>query len=202
MKKLSTILLLIISMGAFAQDPMYNARKEQQDKEYHANLDELAKTPLPMGENGKIAFVTNVDVPGKTTGEIRTVVAEWFANTFVSENSMLRADPNTPGRIWGTGRGTYSMISRSGLVNKSYEMFFSVLVDLRDGGYTLTITDIKFDQPMRINAEPLITDESAYQRNGSLKAYNRDAKIAVLKYFPNLTASLNKYVVAGNTDKN
>lgn len=84
-----------------------------------------------------------VQVEGKSTDQLYSSAREWFALTFNSANDVLQMDDPVAGKLIGKG---VRQVDYTGVELPTYmNMYFTLMVELKDGRYkqTITVNDIQ-----------------------------------------------------------
>jgi hypothetical protein len=84
-----------------------------------------------------------VQVEGKNADQLYSSAREWFALTFSSANDVLQMDDPVAGKLIAKG---VKQVDYTGVELPTYmNMFFTLMVEIKDGRYkqTITVTDIK-----------------------------------------------------------
>jgi colicin import membrane protein len=160
-KALLTITGLLITLFAFA--------KQTDDAKY-------GKGAVPVDENGMVCFTITNDIPqGMTEDECYQLLLNWgksrFAPPYAKTGRILNEDANTRRFIFHVDQMLVFKSTAFVVDESRIEYNFSAVV--KDGKYTLKMTDIKYHYDgsnggtKNFTAEEWITDKEAYNRKGT-----------------------------------
>ncbi len=173
MKKI--FLLLIIPSGIFAQG--------------------FTSAPVDT-TTGKINFTEVVKEDSLNQEQLYSNAKEWFAKTFNSANDVLQMDDKSSGKLIGKG---LSMITiPMGITNVPEKMWFTVIIEVKNGRYRYSFTDITFESPedqthRKEPAENIITDKAIQEGKTKLRTKYRDEALRVFNQFiASLKKAMNK----------
>jgi len=161
-KALLTITGLLIALFAFA--------KQTDDTKY-------GKGTVPVDENGMVCFTITKDIPqGMTEDQCYELLLNWgksrFAPPYAKTGRILNEDADTRRFIFHVDQMIVFKSTAFVADESRIEYNFSAVV--KDGKYTLKMTDIKYRYeenreggPKIFTAEDWITDKEAYNRKGT-----------------------------------
>ena len=163
-KVLLTITGLLLTVFAFARG------LNEQDPKY-------GKGAVPEDENGNVYFTQVVDIPeGMSADVCYEILFNWakgrFAQPYAQAGRILNDDANTRRFIFHVDQ--IIVFKSTALVGDESKISYNFSVAVKDGKYTMTMTDIKYRYEEGregggkvFPAEDWITDKEAYNRKGT-----------------------------------
>lgn len=163
-KVLLTITGLLLTAFAFARG------LNEQDPKY-------GKGAVPEDENGNVYFTQVVDIPeGMSADVCYEILFNWakgrFAQPYAQAGRILNDDANTRRFIFHVDQ--IIVFKSTALVGDESKISYNFSVAVKDGKYTMTMTDIKYRYEEGregggkiFPAEDWITDKEAYNRKGT-----------------------------------
>ena len=163
MKKiLYTLLCCMISLTAFA--------KNEIDSKYGPGA-------VPVDENGRVVFETELSVPdGLTQDDCYNILLNWakgrFTMPYAQAGRILNEDATSHRFIFHVDQ--IIVFKSTALVGDESKISYNFSVAVKDGQFTMTMTDIKYRYEEGregggkiFPAEDWITDKEAYNRKGT-----------------------------------
>ena len=163
-KALFTITALLVSLMAFAK------QSNEQDPKY-------GKGAVPVDENGSIYFTQTFDIPeGMSEDRCYELLFNWakgrFALPYANAGRVLNEDAESRRYIFHVDQMIVFKSTALSADESKISYNFSAVV--KDGKFTLKITDIKYRYEEGregggkiFPAEDWITDQEAYNRKGT-----------------------------------
>lgn len=163
-KALFTITVLLISLMAFAK------QSNEQDPKY-------GKGAVPVDENGSVYFTQTFDIPeGMSEDRCYELLFNWakgrFALPYANAGRVLNEDAESRRYIFHVDQMIVFKSTALSADESKISYNFSAVV--KDGKFTLKITDIKYRYEEGregggkiFPAEDWITDQEAYNRKGT-----------------------------------
>lgn len=162
-KSLLTIVGLLVTLLAFAKggyetDPKYG------------------KGAVPEDENGNVFFTTTVKIPDNMSEDIcYDILLNWargrFALPYANAGRILNEDASTHRFIFHVDQ--MIVFKSTGFVADESKIAYNFSVAVKNGEFTMTMTDIKYryeegrETAKAFTAEDWITDSEAYNRKGT-----------------------------------
>jgi hypothetical protein len=104
----------------------------------NSNLRPLWEVPFNIDpESGQVQYSGIVQVPNVNASQLYTALRVWFADIFKDSRSVLEVDDKESGILMG--RGWTTVIAG--------ELWFSIKVQIKDGRYKYTISDLYVELP-------------------------------------------------------
>jgi len=163
-KALLTMAGLLITLFAFAKD------NYEQDPKY-------GRGAVPEDENGNVYFTQTVIIPENMSEDIcYEILMNWakgrFAQPYAQAGRILNEDSNTRRFIFHVDQ--MIVFKNTALVADESKISYNFSVAVKDGQFTMTMTDIKYRYEegregggKAFPAEDWITDKEAYNRAGT-----------------------------------
>ena len=163
-KALLTMAGLLITLFAFAKD------NYEQDPKY-------GRGAVPEDENGNVYFTQTVIIPENMSEDIcYEILMNWakgrFAQPYAQAGRILNEDSNTRRFIFHVDQ--MIVFKNTALVADESNISYNFSVAVKDGQFTMTMTDIKYRYEegregggKAFPAEDWITDKEAYNRAGT-----------------------------------
>lgn len=163
-KALLTMVGLLITLFAFAKD------NYEQNPKY-------GRGAVPEDENGNVYFTQTVKIPENISEDIcYEILMNWakgrFAQPYAQAGRILNEDSNTRRFIFHVDQ--MIVFKNKALVADESKISYNFSVAVKDGQFTMTMTDIKYRYEegregggKAFPAEDWITDKEAYNRAGT-----------------------------------
>ena len=163
-KALLTMAGLLITLFAFAKD------NYEQNPKY-------GRGAVPEDENGNVYFTQTVKIPENISEDIcYEILMNWakgrFAQPYAQAGRILNEDSNTRRFIFHVDQ--MIVFKNTALVADESKISYNFSVAVKDGQFTMTMTDIKYRYEegregggKAFPAEDWITDKEAYNRAGT-----------------------------------
>ena len=163
-KALLTIAAILVTAFSFAKVA------DEQNPKY-------GKGTVPQDENGTVYFADTVDIPqGISQDQCYTLLLNWakgrFARPFAQAGRVLNEDADARRFIFHVEQTL--VFKSSALVSDEATIIYSFSVAVKDGKFTMKMTDIKYRYEekregggKRFTAEDWITDKEAYNKKGT-----------------------------------
>ena len=163
-KALLTMAGLLITLFAFAKD------NYEQDPKY-------GRGAVPEDENGNVYFTQTVIIPENMSEDIcYEILMNWakgrFAQPYAQAGRILNEDSKTHRFIFHVDQ--MIVFKNTALVADESKISYNFSVAVKDGQFTMTMTDIKYRYEegregggKAFPAEDWITDKEAYNRAGT-----------------------------------
>ena len=163
-KALLTMAGLLITLFAFAKD------NYEQNPKY-------GRGAVPEDENGNVYFTQTVKIPENISEDIcYEILMNWakgrFAQPYAQAGRILNEDSNTRRFIFHVDQ--MIVFKNTALVADESKISYNFSVAVKDGEFTMTMTDIKYRYEegregggKAFPAEDWITDKEAYNRAGT-----------------------------------
>lgn len=163
-KALLTMAGLLITLFAFAKD------NYEQDPKY-------GRGAVPEDENGNVYFTQTVIIPENMSEDIcYEILMNWakgrFAQPYAQAGRILNEDSKTRRFIFHVDQ--MIVFKNTALVADESKISYNFSVAVKDGQFTMTMTDIKYRYEegregggKAFPAEDWITDKEAYNRAGT-----------------------------------
>ena len=163
-KALLTMVGLLITLFAFAKD------NYEQNPKY-------GRGAVPEDENGNVYFTQTVKIPENISEDIcYEILMNWakgrFAQPYAQAGRILNEDSNTRRFIFHVDQ--MIVFKNTALVADESKISYNFSVAVKDGQFTMTMTDIKYRYEegregggKAFPAEDWITDKEAYNRAGT-----------------------------------
>ena len=163
-KALLTMAGLLITLFAFAKD------NYEQDPKY-------GRGAVPEDENGNVYFTQTVIIPENMSEDIcYEILMNWakgrFAQPYAQAGRILNEDSKTHRFIFHVDQ--IIVFKNTALVADESKISYNFSVAVKDGQFTMTMTDIKYRYEegregggKAFPAEDWITDKEAYNRAGT-----------------------------------
>ncbi len=163
-KALLTMVGLLITLFAFAKD------NYEQNPKY-------GRGAVPEDENGNVYFTQTVKIPENISEDIcYEILMNWakgrFAQPYAQAGRILNEDSNTRRFIFHVDQ--IIVFKNTALVADESKISYNFSVAVKDGQFTMTMTDIKYRYEegregggKAFPAEDWITDKEAYNRAGT-----------------------------------
>lgn len=163
-KALLTMAGLLITLFAFAKD------NYEQNPKY-------GRGAVPEDENGNVYFTQTVIIPENMSEDIcYEILMNWakgrFAQPYAQAGRILNEDSNTRRFIFHVDQ--MIVFKNTALVADESKISYNFTVAVKDGQFTMTMTDIKYRYEegregggKAFPAEDWITDKEAYNRAGT-----------------------------------
>ena len=163
-KALLTMVGLLITLFAFAKD------NYEQNPKY-------GRGAVPEDENGNVYFTQTVKIPENMSEDIcYEILMNWakgrFAQPYAQAGRILNEDSNTRRFIFHVDQ--MIVFKNTALVADESKISYNFSVAVKDGQFTMTMTDIKYRYEegregggKAFPAEDWITDKEAYNRAGT-----------------------------------
>ena len=163
-KALLTMVGLLITLFAFAKD------NYEQNPKY-------GRGAVPEDENGNVYFTQTVKIPENISEDIcYEILMNWakgrFAQPYAQAGRILNEDSNTRRFIFHVDQ--MIVLNNKALVADESKISYNFSVAVKDGQFTMTMTDIKYRYEegregggKAFPAEDWITDKEAYNRAGT-----------------------------------
>ena len=163
-KAILTITGLMIALFAFGKE------SNEQDPKY-------GKGSVPVNGNGMVSFDITADVPqGMTDERCYELLLNWAKGRFAKPNAqasrILNEDAEAKRYIFHVDQ--MLVFKRTAMVVDETRIEYNFSAVVKDGKYTLTMTDIKYRYEEgrdgggnRFTAEEWITDKEAYNKKGT-----------------------------------
>lgn len=151
--------IIAVARGVNEQDPKYG------------------KGAVPEDENGNVVFTETVQVPqGISDDKCYEILMNWakgrFALPYAEAGRILNEDAKTHRFIFHVDQ--MIVFKRTALVADESKISYNFTVAVKDGKFTMTMTDIKYRYEEGregggkiFPAEDWITDKEAYNRKGT-----------------------------------
>lgn len=164
-KALLTITALLITVLAFAKKGA-----DEQDPKY-------AKGAVPVDENGMVCFTQTFDIPAGISEDLcYEMLMNWakgrFAKPYAQAGRVLNEDADAHRFIFHVDQMIY--FKNTALVADESKISYNFSASVKDGKYTLKMTDIKYRYEEGregggkiFPAEDWITDKEAYNKKGT-----------------------------------
>ncbi|MBV6405537.1 MAG: hypothetical protein GFGODING_02316 [Flavobacteriales bacterium] len=156
----------------------------------------LYQIPLEQHpETGRVYFEEVVQAPGISKSELYNRAREWFVRSFNSAESVLQMDDREAGKL--AGRGWTNIEIESLQAIWQFKLKFLIMIELREGRYKLTFTDIEYQghptpkdiNPASIPCESVIID-NLLKKNGEPKHVPRQYKEQTIKTWRRFSSEL------------
>jgi len=148
---------------------------------------------LELTKNGVTPIV--IDAPGMSASDIYTKAKGWIQKNYAQPKEVLSADiANEHLRIDGFDRDAWSMKSFG--IESKYDMYHSIVIDVKDGEYRLTYLVGEFWSGPN---KALFGWKSFFKNDGSVRKSHLSAKESVESRMNATSESLHKYIV-GQSD--
>jgi len=163
-KALFTITALLVSLMAFAK------QSNEQDPKY-------GKGAVPVDENGSVYFTQTFDIPeGMSEDRCYELLFNWakgrFALPYANAGRVLNEDAESRRYIFHVDQ--MIVFKSTALTADESKISYNFSAVVKDGKFTLKITDIKYRYEEGregggkiFPAEDWITDQEAYNRKGT-----------------------------------
>ncbi len=163
-KALFTITALLVSLMAFAK------QSNEQDPKY-------GKGAVPVDENGSVYFTQTFDIPeGMSEDRCYELLFNWakgrFALPYANAGRVLNEDAESRRYIFHVDQ--MIVFKSTALTADESKISYNFSAIVKDGKFTLKITDIKYRYEEGregggkiFPAEDWITDQEAYNRKGT-----------------------------------
>lgn len=163
-KALLTMVGLLITLFAFAKD------NYEQNPKY-------GRGAVPEDENGNVYFTQTVIIPENMSEDIcYEILMNWakgrFAQPYAQAGRILNEDSKTRRFIFHVDQ--MIVFKNTALVADESKISYNFSVAVKDGQFTMTMTDIKYRYEegregggKAFPAEDWITDKEAYNRAGT-----------------------------------
>ena len=163
-KALLTMVGLLITLFAFAKD------NYEQNPKY-------GRGAVPEDENGNVYFTQTVKIPENISEDIcYEILMNWakgrFAQPYAQAGRILNEDSKTRRFIFHVDQ--MIVFKNTALVADESKISYNFSVAVKDGQFTMTMTDIKYRYEegregggKAFPAEDWITDKEAYNRAGT-----------------------------------
>ena len=163
-KALLTMAGLLITLFAFAKD------NYEQNPKY-------GRGAVPEDENGNVYFTQTVKIPENISEDIcYEILMNWakgrFAQPYAQAGRILNEDSKTRRFIFHVDQ--MIVFKNTALVADESKISYNFSVAVKDGQFTMTMTDIKYRYEegregggKAFPAEDWITDKEAYNRAGT-----------------------------------
>ena len=151
--------ILVSARGVNEQDPKYG------------------KGAVPVDENGSVCFTRTVQIPdGMSADKCYEILLNWakgrFAKPYVQAGRILNEDSGTHRYIFHVDQTI--VFKSTAFVADESKITYNVQVAVKDGTFTMKMTDIKYRYEEGregggkiFPAEDWITDKEAYNRKGT-----------------------------------
>lgn len=133
--------------------------------------------PFSKLESGEIGWTDIVEAPGLSKSDIYTKVRIWFSESFKSSNHVLQMDDKDSGII--IGKGNTRISGKGGIVGFDYVTDFTIKIEIKDGRYRSTISDISF--PIMVHPYGTVTLEEMFKRDPPVTTKLKNIKIALMR---------------------
>jgi len=153
------VTILVSARGVNEQDPKYG------------------KGAVPVDENGSVCFTRTVQIPdGMSADQCYEILLNWakgrFAKPYVQAGRILNEDSGTHRYIFHVDQ--MIVFKSTAFVADESKISYNFQVAVKDGTYTMKMTDIKYRYEEGregggkiFPAEDWITDKEAYNRKGT-----------------------------------
>jgi colicin import membrane protein len=153
------VTILVSARGVNEQDPKYG------------------KGAVPVDENGSVCFTRTEKIPdGMTADQCYDILLNWakgrFAKPYAQAGRILNEDPGTHRYIFHVDQ--MIVFKSTAFVADESKISYNFQVAVKDGTYTMKMTDIKYRYEEGregggkiFPAEDWITDKEAYNRKGT-----------------------------------
>lgn len=120
---------------------------------------------LPKDDQGRLNFSEVVQVDSVPKTQLHARAKEFFANTFRSAKDVIQLDDKETGTVIGKGFSPFPI--KSGGMQISFEMWYTIKIQCKDGRYKAEMYDISYRSDMTENyAETFFDKKNYYKKNG------------------------------------
>lgn len=174
MKIIQSIALLLFTCVAFAQD-------------------------LPINEdNGKAEYRNGSDIAGLTSAQLYDRGIAWINKFYTNPNGVMKTQDAEGGKIVGRARYKLSRIENKGHVNPNAGyVSYQITLQFKDGKYRYIIDAIRWEKPSYYDVSQWA---DSTQNNYNKEEYTSYIE-QTIKYFDELTESLESYMKVGEAEK-
>lgn len=160
----------------------------------------LYQIPLETDpKTGKVFFEEVVQADSLSKDELYSRAREWFVRKFNNAESVLQMDDRESGKL--AGRGWMDIEIESLQALWIFKLKFLIIIQLKDGRYKLTLTDIEYQahptaqnlNPSTVACESVIID-NLYKKNGEPKHVPRQYKEQTIKAWRSFSRELRDHL--------
>ncbi len=153
---------------------------------------------IPTNESGKAEYTNGSDIAGLTTKQLYDRGIAWINKYYTNPNGVMKTQDAEGGKIVGRARYKLSRVENKGHVNPNAGFVsYQITLQFKDGKYRYFIDAIRWEKPSYYDVSQWA---DSTQNNYNKEEYTSYIE-QTIKYFDELTESLESYMKVGEAEK-
>jgi hypothetical protein len=149
-------------------------------------------------ETGKAEYKNGSEIPGLTSKQLYDRGIAWVNKYYVNPNGVMKTQDVESGKIVGRARFKLSRVENKGHVNPNAGFVsYQITLQFKDGKYRYFVDAIRWEKPSYYD----VSQWSDTTQNNYAKAEYTSYVEQTIKYFEELTKSLESYMKVGEAEK-